>query len=119
MRWTDRPRDKDFAGAENYLQLRYPPDQAARLIRKLRSGDVEERRVDDVFRACRLDPLDGKDPRVQDVVRKHVLKGKPIPPALVVSTDRGADLANGLHHLSFVYHSDPAAPARVIVAQDF
>lgn len=119
MDWADRPKAKNFDAAESFLSLRYEPDQAARLARKLRGGVVETRRVDDILRATDTEPLPADDPRVQDVLRKHVLKGKPMPPALVISTARGAEIANGLHHLSLAYHSDPAGPASVIVARDF
>lgn len=118
LQWADRPRDKDYRAAERYLSFGYEPAQAARLGRKLRSVSPEKHRADDVLRACGLDPLSAADPRVQRAGQR-MNEGKPLPPPLVVATSRGPDLANGYHHLSLVYHYDPASPVPVLLARDF
>lgn len=118
MEWAETPKPKDYKAADGYLRLAYEPAQAARLSRKLREAEPEEHRASDVLRACGLEPLSTDDPRVVELV-KTLQAGKPLRPPLIVATSRGTELANGYHHLSIAYHSDPAGPIPIVIARDF
>jgi hypothetical protein len=78
-----------------------------------------EHRAKDILRAARLQLLPADDPEVARDL-KHVSKGKPLSPILLVrgelSLDRPLQIADGYHRLCASYHlsQDTEIPCRLV-----
>jgi hypothetical protein len=113
--WMDEPEDHDFPAARSYLSLLVDPDEAERLVHKLRAQDDLHRfAAKDILRASGLPSLPLDDPEVSLDLAK-VKAGKLLSPALLV---RGSPMwiADGYHRVCVSYHIDPKTmvPCRVV-----
>jgi hypothetical protein len=114
IRWKNDVASHDFDAAEAFLSIRLNPENAKRLVRRLKHAKVTERRANDILRASGREPLALNDPGVlRDLVK--VASGQKLSPVLVVSLDDGAEIADGYHHVSLTYALDPFAviPLRI------
>ena len=106
LQWLDDVADHDFDAALAYLSLKLDSKQAAAAVGHLRKAEITHRRANDILRACSLAPLPLDDPGVRrDLL--NAVSGKRLSPVLVVSSDRGGDIADGYHRVSLAYHLDP------------
>ncbi len=114
IRWKKDVAAHDFDAAEAFLSIRLTPENAKRLVGRLRDASLTERRANDILRACRREPLPLSDPGVlRDLVK--LASGEKLSPVLVVSFDDVADIADGYHRVSLAYALDPfaAVPLRI------
>ena len=114
IRWKKDVAAHDFDAAEAFLSIRLTPENATRLVGRLRDASLTERRANDILRACRREPLPLSDPGVlRDLVK--LASGEKLSPVLVVSFDDVADIADGYHRVSLAYALDPfaAVPLRI------
>ena len=114
IRWKKDVADHDFEAAEAFLSIRLTPENAKRLVGRLKDASLTERRANDILRACRREPLPLNDPGVlRDLVK--LASGEKLSPVLVVSFDEVADIADGYHRVSLAYALDPfaAVPLRI------
>jgi len=119
LKWLDDVAPHDFDAALAYLSLKFDEKQAAAAVGRLRKAEVTRRRANDILRACSLVALPLDDPGVRrDLL--NAVSGKRLSPVLVVSTDDGADIADGYHRVSLAYHLDPFGdiPLRIGAAAD-
>jgi hypothetical protein len=106
LQWLDDVAPHDFDAALAYLSLKFDEKQATAAVARLKKAQVTRRRANDILRACGLDALPLDDPGVRrDLL--NAVSGKKLSPVLVVSTDDGADIADGYHRVSLAYHLDP------------
>jgi hypothetical protein len=114
IRWKKDVAAHDFDAAEAFLSIRLTPENAERLVSRLKDASLTERRANDILRACRREPLPLNDPGVlRDLVK--LASGEKLSPVLVVSFDEVADIADGYHRVSLAYALDPfaAVPLRI------
>ena len=111
IKWLGKPKASNYPAALSYLSLMYPPKEAARLVRKLRSAPLAEFKSKDIFRASGL-PLQGVSNYFVERDRERILKGEALSPILLVRDRlRGRVIvADGYHRLCSVYSIDEEAP---------
>jgi hypothetical protein len=115
IRWKKDVAGHDFDAAEAFLSIRLTPENAKRLVRRLKDASLTERRANDILRACRREPLRLNDPGVlRDLVK--LASGEKLSPVLVVSFDEVADIADGYHRVSLAYALDPSAAVPLRIA---
>lgn len=104
----------DFEAAYNYLSLRLDADRAARAVKALKKAQITQRRANDILRACGYAPLPLSDPGVH----KDLLASgeKKLSPILVVSFERGGEIADGYHRVSLAYNIDPFSDVPLRIA---
>jgi len=113
--WKNEPEDHDYPAAKSYLSLIVDPDEAKRLVRRLKEqANVEHFAAKDIIRASGLGCLPIDDPEVHaDLAKVHA--GERLSPVLLV---RGSPLwiADGYHRVCVSYHIDPKTmvPARIV-----
>jgi hypothetical protein len=104
--WQHVPEAHDYPAARSYLSLLVDPEEAKRLVRRLKAQDgVEHFAAKDILRASGLACLPVEDPEVHaDLIKVH--RGVPLSPALLV---RGAPvwIADGYHRICASYHLNP------------
>jgi len=106
IRWAKKVAEHDYGAALAYLTLRFDKRQADLLVKRLKEADVEQRRANDILRACNREPLPITDPGVHRSLLK-VLAGERLSPVLLVSFPVGGDVADGYHRVSLAYALDP------------
>jgi hypothetical protein len=114
-RWKPDVTDKDYDAAFNYLTLLMDAKRAKTAVDALKKAPVEQRRVNDILRACHLPPLPKDDPGVVKAL-KEIAAGKKFEPIQVVSFDFGGDIADGYHRTSACYQLDPYMTVPVKIA---
>lgn len=116
IEWLEQPEDHDYAAAESYLSLIYPPPDAARAVRKLRRSKITGLKAKDIFRASGLSLLGVSNAHVEKD-RHKIEAGKKLSPLLLVrDPDHGrVIIADGYHRLCAVYGYDEDAliPCRI------
>ncbi len=105
IKWRDDVADHDYEAAEAYLSLKLDGDAARKAIKRLRKAPLTRRRANDILRAAGLTPAPLDDPGVMKDLTK-VIEGRRLSPVLVVSSETGADIADGYHRVSLVYRID-------------
>jgi hypothetical protein len=103
LRTTERPPP---GLAEAYLSLKLSEDAVAEAVQRLRKATLTTRRANDILRAAGLTPAPLDDPGVMKDLIKAV-EGKRLSPVLVLSGNKGADIADGFHRVSLTYRLDP------------
>jgi hypothetical protein len=106
IRWLDDVADHDYDAAEAYLSLKLDSEAVRKALKRLRKASLTTRRANDILRAAGLSPAPLDDPGVVKDLTK-VIEGERLSPVLVLSTDGGADIADGYHRVSLVYRIDP------------
>jgi len=117
IRWKKDVAAHDFDAAEAFLSIRLSPEEARRLVQRLKDAPLTERRANDILRACEREPLTLNDPGVLQHLVK-ALSGEKLSPILVVSFEDRADIADGYHRVSLTYALDPfgVVPLRIASA---
>jgi hypothetical protein len=119
VRFHTRARKRQLRHARSYLRLATSREQADRLTDGLQRGKARMRRVEDVLRAARREPLPASDPQVKRQLRRaHA--GKALRPLLLVTLPDGRDdIADGLHEASAMVHElGPKTRVPVVRADD-
>jgi hypothetical protein len=114
IQWLKDVVDHDFEAAYDYLSLRLDEDRAKLAVKALRKAEITTRRANDILRACGYAALPLSDPGVH----KDLLKSseKKLSPVLVVSFERGGEIADGYHRVSLAYNVDPFADVPLRIA---
>jgi len=113
--WKNDPEEHDYPAAKSFLSLIVDPEEAKRLVRRLRAEPgLEHFAAKDIIRASGLPCLPIDDPEVHaDLAKVHA--GERLSPALLV---RGTPLwiADGYHRVCVSYHIDPKilVPCRIV-----
>ena len=106
IEWLDDVADHDYDAAEAYLSLKFDKEAVHKTVKRLRNASITMRRANDILRAAGLTAAPLDDPGVmKDLIK--VIEGKHLSPVLVVSSEMGADIADGYHRVSLVYRIDP------------
>jgi hypothetical protein len=115
--WLPNPQPHDFPAALDYLELQFPPPQAAHLVAALKRAPTIIKKAGDVLRASGLPLLDQSNVHVKENVRK-VRKGKKLSPVLLVE-DRRLIIADGYHRVCAIYElsEDLEVPCRLVHAR--
>jgi hypothetical protein len=113
--WKEDPEEHDYPAAKSYLSMLVDPDEADRLVTKLKDEDgLHHFAAKDILRASGLACLPADDPEVAEDLTK-VRAGTLLSPALLV---RGFPLwiADGYHRVCASYHIDPKTmvPCRIV-----
>jgi hypothetical protein len=109
--WLPKPAEKDYPGAELFLNLLFGPRQASAYVKKLRKAGIAEFQAKDILRAADI-AID----KVQayDWARQHdeIRDGAPLSPLLLVRRDNGGRLivADGFHRLCAAFSADQDGP---------
>jgi hypothetical protein len=116
-RWLPNVEEHDFAAAESYLALVYPPRHCARLIAALRAAKLARFKAKDIFRASQLSLLGVSNSHVvRD--RNQIDKGVRLSPLLLVRDEKNGRvvIADGYHRLCAVYQIDEDAwiPCKIV-----
>lgn len=106
IKWLDDVAGHDYDAAEAYLSLKLDVESARKVVKHLRKAPLTRRRANDILRAAGLAAAPLDDPGVMQDLAK-VIGGKELSPVLVVSGKTGADIADGYHRVSLIYHLDP------------
>jgi hypothetical protein len=114
--WKSSVSAKDYDAANNYLSLLMDSGRARSAVLALKQAPIEQRRVNDILRACHLKPLPKDDTGVAKCL-KEIAAGKTLEPVQVVSFDFGGDIADGYHRTSACYHLDPFMTIPVKIAE--
>jgi hypothetical protein len=107
IKWLPKPAEKDYPGAELFLNLLFGPKQASAYVKKLRKAAIAEFPAKDILRAADI-AID----KVQayDWARQHdeIRKGVPLSPLLLARRDNGGRLivADGFHRLCAAFSAD-------------
>lgn len=116
--WTERPDDRDYDSASDYLSLLLPPDTAQMAVQRLRNAPLVVRRANDLLRASGLSALAEDNPTVAKKM-KQLKGGKLLSPVLCLRGDlhSGAllTIADGYHRIcaSYLLDEDAEIPCRL------
>lgn len=117
--WSADLPGENVAHAQDYLSLLFGPATAARMADQFQSAPRGTARADNICRAASMLPVNDKDPRVDDYM-KRMKDGETISPVLLVYGDMCDGLplliADGYHRICAAYHTDTDAmiPYRII-----
>lgn len=115
-RWKTSVSQKDYDSAYAYLTLLMDATRAREAVSALKKASVEQRRVNDILRACHREPLPSTDPGVMKALQ-DIKAGKLLEPVQVVSFEFGGDIADGYHRVSACYQLDPFMTIPVKIAE--
>jgi len=103
LRWLDEPEHHDYAAAADFLSLVLEPDEADRLVAKLKDAELVHRKAKDILRASGLELLPQTNPHVAADLKKDRLS-----PILLVrdTTTRRLIVADGYHRVCASYWAD-------------
>jgi len=103
LRWLDEPEHHDYAAAADFLSLVLEPDEADRLVGKLKDAELVRRKAKDILRASGLELLPQTNPHVAADLKKDRLS-----PILLVrdTTTRRLIIADGYHRVCASYWAD-------------
>lgn len=96
--WQPKVEKHDYDAAFSYLSLRLGDKQALKAISALKHAELEQRRANDILRACRLPALPITDPGVHRDLLK-VIAGEHLSPVLIISVDGYCEIADGYHRV--------------------
>jgi disulfide oxidoreductase YuzD len=110
IKWQADVETHDYAAADSFLRLLYPPATVNRLVAGLRAARIERFKAKDIFRASRLSLLGVSNGHVESDREKIKDREKLSPLLLVRDPARGAVvIADGYHRLCAVYSFDEDA----------
>ena len=111
-RWKQRPDQRDYPGAEDYLGLITSPSPAKALARRLRGAPITHLKAKDLLRASRLPLLAPDNFHVAKDLKK-VADGRLLSRALCLRGILGAHIplivADGYQRICAIYHLDEDA----------
>ena len=113
--WLAEPEEHNYPAALSYLQLHFPPEEAAPLVEEMRRAPVSQFKAKDIFRASGLSLLGVSNSHV-DKDRAKVAAGKALSPILLVRSAGRLLIADGYHRLCAVYSMDEDAliPCKIV-----
>ncbi|WP_312288003.1 hypothetical protein [Chryseobacterium gleum] len=113
--WLKEPEDHDFPAAQDYLELLFKPDDARKLVDKLKTAPTIIKKSKDILRASKLALLPETNIHVKENLKK-VEKNKKLSPILLVRGQNELIIADGYHRLCCSYYltEDLEVPCRLI-----
>ncbi len=117
-KWLAQPEEKDYAAAHSYLSLLLAPDRLGEAVASLREAPEGQWRAKDILRAAGLPLLKGKQSGEVAEKLKHIAKGTPISPILLIHDGHGRlVIADGYHRAcaSCIVDEDAQVPGRLAV----
>ncbi|WP_313003748.1 hypothetical protein [Chryseobacterium gleum] len=113
--WLKEPEDHDFPAAQDYLELLFKPDDARKLVEKLKTAPTIIIKSKDILRASKLALLPETNIHVKENLKK-VEKNKKLSPILLVRGQNELIIADGYHRLCCSYYltEDLEVPCRLI-----
>ena len=115
--WLSEPEDKDYPAAESYLSLTFDPEDAKKIVGKLRKAPMTKSKAKDIFRASGLSLLGISNSHVEKD-RKKVKDQEQLSPILLVRDDKHGRviIADGYHRMCAVYSFDEDAciPCKIV-----
>jgi disulfide oxidoreductase YuzD len=117
IRWLPDVAEANYAAAESYLQLLFPPGRVAELVRHLREAPLARFKAKDIFRASGLSLLGVSNSHVERDWDK-IRDGDSLSPILLVRDEAKGRVvvADGYHRMCAVYRMDEDAdiPCRIV-----
>jgi hypothetical protein len=120
-KWLSEPEEKDYAAAQSYLSLLLAPGQLRKATALLRKAPEGRWRAKDVLRAAHLPLLKPKQSSEVAEKLRHIAKGTPISPILLIQDGRGRlEIADGYHRTCAAYllDEDTQVPGRLALFRD-
>jgi hypothetical protein len=115
--WHEAPRKHDYPAARAYLNLLLSPNEAKKIVEKLRRADIEEFAAKDIFRAAGVPLLPASDGDVKKD-RQLIVRRVALSPLLLYRDPafRRVIIADGYHRLCAVYGFDEKAiiPCQIV-----
>ncbi|MCJ7932538.1 MAG: hypothetical protein MUW56_02605 [Chryseobacterium sp.] len=113
--WLKEPEDHDFPAAQDYLELLFEPDQAQKIVEKLKKAVTITKKSKDILRASKLSLLPETNIHVKENLKK-VEKNKKLSPILLVRGANELIIADGYHRLCCSYYltEDLEVPCRLV-----
>ena len=113
--WMKEPEDHDFPAARDYLELLFEPDEAKKMVEKLKTAPTITKKSKDILRASKLALLPETNIHVKENLKK-VQKNKKLSPILLVRGQHELIIADGYHRLCCSYYltEDLEVPCRLI-----
>lgn len=116
--WMDSPQGHDYDAAHDYLTLLFDGDRVRKMVKKLRKGELKQRKAKDIIRASGLPLLPIDNPHVARNLAK-ARSGKQLSPVLLVRTGFTLLIADGYHRACAAYYaSEDTTVACVLVNVD-
>ncbi|WP_288436636.1 hypothetical protein [uncultured Chryseobacterium sp.] len=113
--WMKEPEEHDFPAALDYLELLFLPDEAQKMVDKLKTAPTITKKSKDILRASKLALLPETNIHVKENLKK-VEKNKKLSPILLVRGRQELIIADGYHRLCCSYYltEDLEVPCRLI-----
>ncbi|WP_126651584.1 hypothetical protein [Chryseobacterium aureum] len=113
--WMKEPEDHDFPAALDYLELLFVPDEAQKMVEKLKAAPTITKKSKDILRASKLALLPETNIHVKENLKK-VEKNKKLSPILLVRGRQELIIADGYHRLCCSYYltEDLEVPCRLV-----
>ncbi|PUB31095.1 hypothetical protein C8J95_105418 [Elizabethkingia sp. YR214] len=113
--WLEQPEEHDFPAAQDYLELLFVPDEAKKIVAKLKKVPTIKKKSKDILRASRLVLLPETNIHVKENLKK-VEKNKKLSPILLVRGQNELIIADGYHRLCSSYYltEDLEVPCRLV-----
>ncbi|MFZ4929475.1 hypothetical protein [Chryseobacterium sp. Mn2064] len=113
--WLKDPEPHDFPAAQDYLELLFEPEQAQKLVEKLKKATTINKKSKDILRASKLALLPETNIHVKENLKK-VEKNKKLSPILLVRGQNELIIADGYHRLCCSYYltEDLEVPCRLV-----
>lgn len=102
--WMDAPEGHDYDAAHDYLTLHFDGDRVRKMVKKLRRGELRQRKAKDIIRASGLPLLPADNPHVAHNLAK-ARSGKALSPILLVRTGFKLLIADGYHRACAAYYA--------------
>ena len=102
--WMDAPEGHDYEAAHDYLTLHFDGDRVRKMVKKLRKGEIKQRKAKDIIRASGLPLLPADNPHVAGNLAK-AKAGKKLSPILLVRTGFKLLIADGYHRACAAYYA--------------
>ena len=109
------PEEHDFPAAQDYLELLFVPDEAKKIVAKLKKAPTIKKKSKDILRASKLALLPETNIHVKENLKK-VEKNKKLSPILLVRGQNELIIADGYHRLCCSYYltEDLEVPCRLV-----
>lgn len=113
--WLKEPEVHDFPAAQDYLELLFKPDEAQKIVEKLKAAPTITKKSKDILRASKLALLPDTNIHVKENLKK-VEKNKKLSPILLVRGENELIIADGYHRLCCSYYltEDLEVPCRLV-----
>ncbi|MCL1672472.1 hypothetical protein [Elizabethkingia ursingii] len=113
--WLKEPEEHDFPAAQDYLELLFVPDEAKKIVAKLKKAPTIKKKSKDILRASKLALLPETNIHVKENLKK-VEKNKKLSPILLVRSQNELIIADGYHRLCCSYYltEDLEVPCRLV-----